>query len=58
VTGELPQVLGPAQVAEWLEMSESGVRRLAAQGVIPGRKIGKLWRFNRDALAEWMRGAA
>jgi excisionase family DNA binding protein len=30
-------------------------KRMAAQGVIPAMKIGKLWRFRASVLDEWMR---
>lgn len=42
------------QAAEYLQMHYKTVGRLAAQGVIPGRKVGAHWRFSRKALNRWI----
>ena len=38
-----------------LKLHPKTVKRLAADGIIPGLKIGKLWRFRASSLDEWMR---
>jgi excisionase family DNA binding protein len=54
---EPPEVLSPAEVAELLQVEEPLVQKLADSGELPGRKIGKEWRFSRSAVLEWL-GAA
>jgi excisionase family DNA binding protein len=54
---EPPEVLSPAEVADLLQVEERLVRKLADSGDLPGRKIGKEWRFSRRAVLEWL-GAA
>lgn len=47
-------VLTPEQAAELLQVSVFHVRELARQGTIPARKIGRVWRFSRRQLIEWL----
>jgi excisionase family DNA binding protein len=54
---EPPEVLSPAEVAELLQVEEPLVQKLADSGELPGRRIGKEWRFSRSAVLEWL-GAA
>jgi excisionase family DNA binding protein len=43
-------VLTAKETAEYLRLSEMTILRLAAQGVIPGAKIGRQWRFERESV--------
>jgi excisionase family DNA binding protein len=43
-------VLTAKETAEYLRLSEMTVLRLAAQGIIPGAKIGRQWRFERESV--------
>lgn len=51
-----PEVLTTAQVAELLQVDEKAVRDLARRGELPGRKIGRDWRFSRSAVLAWLSG--
>jgi excisionase family DNA binding protein len=51
-----PEVLTTAQLAELLQVDEKAVRELARRGALPGRKIGRDWRFSRSAVIEWLSG--
>jgi excisionase family DNA binding protein len=55
---EQPEVLTPAQAAELLQVDEKTVRTLATRGELPGRKLGRHWRFSRRALLDWLAAAA
>ena len=44
------------EVAQLLKISPRTVRRLAAKGEIPGRKIGNKWRFSPIAVHRWLVG--
>ena len=46
-------VLNASQAAEYLGAHVETVRRLARRGEIPAYKMGKDWRFRRDALERW-----
>ena len=47
-------VLNMEEVARLLRVGEQTVRRLAAAGDLPGRKIGRGWRFSRRAVLDWL----
>jgi excisionase family DNA binding protein len=52
------QLLTCEEVARLLRISQETVRNLAASGELPGRKIGRAWRFPRAAVENQLRGAA
>lgn len=43
------------ELAEYLKISKSTLYKLAQEDQLPGQKIGKRWRFHKDAVDEWMR---
>ena len=45
------------EAAKRLGVSERTMRRLAREGRIPSRKVGRSWRFSADALREWLTGS-
>ncbi len=45
------------QLAIELDVSEQTIYRLAREGVIPAFKVGNQWRFDREAIENWKRGA-
>ena len=49
-----PDVLTVEQLAELLQVDEKTVSTLAAKGDLPGRKLGRHWRFSRQAVLEWL----
>ena len=49
------EVLTIKEVAEYLKLTEKTVYRLAAEGKIPGFKVGGSWRFHKDEIREWTR---
>ncbi|MBS7473694.1 helix-turn-helix domain-containing protein [Pseudomonas syringae] len=42
------------EVAEYLKLAEKTAYRLAAEGKIPGFKVGGSWRFRKDAIENWI----
>ena len=49
-----PDVLTVEQLAELLQIDQKTVRSLAAAGELPGRKLGRHWRFSRQAVLDWL----
>lgn len=49
-----PDVLTVGEVAAFIRVSRETVYRLAARGELPGRKIGRIWRFPKDAIEEYL----
>jgi excisionase family DNA binding protein len=51
---EAAEVLDAGQAAELLQVDEGTILELAESGKLPGRKLGKAWRFSRAALVAWL----
>jgi excisionase family DNA binding protein len=49
-----PDVLTVEQLAELLQVDAKTVRTLATSGDLPGRKLGRHWRFSRQAVLDWL----
>jgi excisionase family DNA binding protein len=54
--GGTAEVLTAAEVAAWLRLNPATVYRLAQSGAIPAVKVGRVWRFSRRLLDEWLDG--
>ncbi len=52
----LDEVLDVEQAAKYLKIHQVTVRRLAANHVLSARKIGRDWRFHREALKQYLYG--
>ena len=53
-----PEVMNVEQAAAFLQVEEATVVELAEAGKLPGRKLGKDWRFSRAAVVAWLSGSA
>ena len=51
-------VLTVGEVAAFMRVSRETVYRLAARGELPGRKIGRIWRFPQDAIQKYVEGGS
>jgi excisionase family DNA binding protein len=49
------EILDVEEVAQLLSVSPRTVREQGRQGRLPGRKVGKEWRFSRQGLLQWLR---
>ena len=48
------EVLNAEEAAEFLGFNAYTIRKKARLGEIPGRKVGREWRFSRRRLLEWL----
>lgn len=44
-----------SDLAEYLQLSKSSLYKLVKSGRVPGQKVGKHWRFHRDAIEAWLK---
>jgi len=51
-----PEVMSAEQASQFLQVEEAVVVELAEAGQLPGRKLGRDWRFSRAALVAWLSG--
>ncbi|MDB4954128.1 MAG: binding domain protein excisionase family [Myxococcales bacterium] len=49
-----PEVMNAEQAGQLLQLEEKVVLELAESGKLPGRKLGKVWRFSRAAVIAWL----
>jgi len=42
------------EVADYLKLAEKTAYRLAAEGKIPGFKVGASWRFRKSEIDRWI----
>jgi len=49
-----PEVMDPEQAAQFLQIEATTVIEMAEAGKLPGRRLGKHWRFSRAALVAWL----
>jgi excisionase family DNA binding protein len=42
------------EVAEYLKLAEKTAYRLAAEGKLPGFKVGGSWRFKESGIEKWI----
>ena len=49
-----PPIMTLTEVADYLRIPKASVYKLAQQGRIPCQKVGKHWRFRREALDRWL----
>lgn len=42
------------QVAEYLQVTEKTIYKLAWAGRLPGFKVGNTWRFKQEDLEKWI----
>jgi excisionase family DNA binding protein len=52
----MAQIMTTKELAKYLNLHEITVGKYAAQGKIPGVRIGKRWRFDKNAIDEWFGG--
>ncbi len=50
------ELMGVDDVMDLLQVSRDTVYRLAKGGTLPGRKIGRVWRFPKDEIERFCRG--
>ncbi len=43
------------ELAAYLKRGRSTLYKMARNGLIPASKIGRSWRFDRDAIDAWLR---
>jgi len=51
---EEKEIMTVKQVAEYLQMDEHTIYKLARSGLIPPLKIAGQWRFKKDVIDKWI----
>ena len=50
----MAEIMKTKEVAKYLKLHEITVCKHAAEGKIPSVRIGRVWRFDKDAIDKWI----
>lgn len=51
----LDSVMTISDLARYLKISKSTLYKLCAEGRVPGKKVGRHWRFHQGAIDAWLK---
>ena len=51
----LDRVMTITELSTYLKISKSTLYKLAQDGKLPGQKVGRHWRFHREAIDAWLK---
>ena len=52
----MPEIMTTKEVAEYLKLHEITICKYAAEGAIPAKRIGRVWRFDKEIIDRWIAG--
>jgi excisionase family DNA binding protein len=50
----MPEILTTKELAKYLRLHQITICKHAAEGKIPGIRIGSAWRFDKEAIDRWI----
>lgn len=50
----MAQIMTTKQLAKYLKLHEITICKYAVQGKIPAIRIGRVWRFDKEAIDKWI----
>jgi excisionase family DNA binding protein len=53
---EMAQIMTTKELAKYLKLHEITVCKYASEGRIPSIRIGRVWRFDKEAIDKWISG--
>ncbi|MBW1768079.1 MAG: helix-turn-helix domain-containing protein [Deltaproteobacteria bacterium] len=54
----MPQIMTTKELAKYLKLHEITICKYAAEGKIPAIRIGRVWRFDKEAIDQWIGGGS
>lgn len=54
INDQIDQVMTLEELAIYLKLPKSTLYKLVQDGRIPGQKLGKQWRFGKQAIDQWL----
>jgi excisionase family DNA binding protein len=52
--GKSNDVFNIDELADYLKIPKSTLYKLVREGKIPAQKVGRHWRFHKEAIARWL----
>jgi len=50
----LSEIMTIEELAKYLKISKSSMYKLCQEGKVPGHKVGRHWRFQREIIDRWL----
>jgi excisionase family DNA binding protein len=50
----LAQIMTTKEIAKYLKLHAITICKLSKQGKIPSIRIGRVWRFDKEVIDEWI----
>ena len=50
----MPEIMTTKEMAKYLRLHEITISKFAAKGEIPAIRIGRVWRFDKEAIDRWI----
>ena len=50
----MPEIMTTREISKYLRVHQITICKYAAQGVIPAIRVGRVWRFDREAIDKWI----
>lgn len=50
------EVLTLEELSLYLKIPRSTLYKIVREGKVPGQKVGRHWRFHKDAIDRWLHG--
>ncbi len=54
MTEIFPDIMTISEASKYLRIARSSLYKLAQEGKIPCQKVGRHWRFRREAIDRWL----
>ena len=48
------EVLTIVELSKYLKIPKSTLYKLCQEGIVPGQKVGRHWRFRRETIDQWL----
>jgi excisionase family DNA binding protein len=52
----MPEIMTTKELAKYLKLHEITICKYAGEGKIPAIRIGRVWRFDKEAIDKWISG--
>ena len=50
----MPEIMTTKELAKYLRLHEITICKYAAEGKIPAVRVGRVWRFEKEAIDKWI----
>ena len=50
----MPEIMTTKELAEYLRLHEITICKYATEGKIPAVRVGRVWRFDKEAIDKWI----